>query len=397
VVKVAKSSSKGAQYKNFLSKPAASYFMILVSVSSLSGLGLVMVLSASSVTSLELSGNAYSIFLKQLLFLIMGVGLATWGALISTSKWLGMARLSLIAGGVALTLPILFGKTIGGNKNWIGFGSFLIQPSEFAKMALILYCALMLRRHEERLEAGRKSQAWIHLAPGAGLFILLIMAGKDLGTAMIVAGIVVALLFISGIDMKSIIIVAGTLLIGATGLAINQPSRMRRFRAVIDPFAPAVYKFAGWQPAHSLMSLASGGIFGVGIGASKQKWANLSEAHTDFIFSVIGEEMGLIGTVAVISLYTVLIFAIFRVAIHTKDSFSKYAVTGIGSWLILQVLVNLLTDVGLVPVIGVTLPFISYGGSSLISNFLGIAFVLNVARQEPELKALIRERKAARS
>ena len=171
---------------------------------------------------------------------------------------------------------------------------------------------------------------------------------------------------------------------------------MHRFRAVLNPFDPAIYKFAGWQPAHSLMSLASGGVLGVGIGASKQKWANLSEAHTDFIFSVIGEEMGLLGTLVVLILYGVLLFAIFRVAIQTKDSFSKYAVTGIGCWLILQILVNLLTDVGIIPVIGVTLPFISYGGSSLVANFLGIAFVLNVARQENELRASLAAKRAAK-
>ena len=371
--------------------------MILISVTSLAGLGLVMVLSASSVTSLEQSGNAYSIFLKQLLFLVIGVTLATYGALLPLAKWISLARASFIGGAFFLTLPILIGKSINGNKNWIGVGSFLIQPSEFAKLALILYCALMLRKHEERISAGEGSKAWVLIAPGAVVFLGLILAGKDLGTAMIVGGIGVALLFISGIDLKSVAIVAVLGLGASIALALSQPSRLRRFRAVMDPFAPAVYKFAGWQPAHSLMSLASGGIFGVGIGASKQKWANLSEAHTDFIFSVIGEEMGLIGTVAVIALYAILIFAIFRVAIQTKDSFSKYAVTGIGCWLILQILVNLLTDVGLVPVIGVTLPFISYGGSSLIANFLGIAFVLNVARREPELKALLRERKAAKA
>lgn len=388
---------KSSQYRNFLSKPTASYLMILISVTSLAGLGLVMVLSASSVTSLEQSGNAYSIFLKQFLFLLIGVGLAAWGSIIPLTKWISLARISFLGGAFFLTLPIFIGKSINGNKNWIGFGSFLIQPSEFAKLALILYCSLMLRKHEERLAAGQNSRAWVLIGPGALAFLGLIMAGKDLGTAMIVAGIVVALLFISGIELKSVSIVAIVLLGASVAYAINQPSRLRRFRAVMDPFAPAVYKFAGWQPAHSLMSLASGGIFGVGIGASKQKWANLSEAHTDFIFSVIGEEMGLIGTVAVIALYAVLIFAIFRVAIHTKDSFSKYAVTGIGCWLILQILVNLLTDVGLVPVIGVTLPFISYGGSSLIANFLAIAFVLNVARNEPELKSILRERKAAKA
>ncbi|CAB4702690.1 unannotated protein [freshwater metagenome] len=159
---------------------------------------------------------------------------------------------------------------------------------------------------------------------------------------------------------------------------------MKRFKAVIDPFAPEIYKLAGWQPAHSLMSLASGGLFGVGIGASKQKWANLAEAHTDFIFSVIGEELGLLGTMTVIGLFGVMIFGIFRIAINTKDLFQKYVVTGIGCWIILQVLVNLMTDVGIVPVIGVTLPFISYGGSSLVANCLALSFVLNVASREPQ-------------
>ena len=150
---------------------------------------------------------------------------------------------------------------------------------------------------------------------------------------------------------------------------------------------------AGWQPAHSLMSLASGGLFGVGIGASKQKWANLAEAHTDFIFSVIGEELGLLGTLTVVFLFATLIYAIFRVAITTKDLFQKYVVTGIGCWIILQVLVNLMTVVGIIPVIGVTLPFISYGGSSLVANCLAIAFVLNVARREPDFKAARQARK----
>lgn len=384
------------QYRSFLQKPTADYFMIMSTVLALAGLGLVMVLSASSVTSLEQYGNAYGIFLRQFLFLIIGLVLASYGALVKVGIWDLLARISVFAGGAALVLPIVIGKSIGGNKNWVGFGSFLIQPSEFAKLALIFYISRQLCRHQERVERDKSSSAFGLIIPGTALFLGLILAGKDLGTATIVAGIAIAMLFVSGIDLRTIFGVFVVAFGSGLFLAISQPSRLRRFRAVLDPFAPSVYKFAGWQPAHSLMSLASGGVFGVGIGASKQKWANLSEAHTDFIFSVIGEEMGLLGTFAVIALYSILIFAIFRVAISTKDSFAKYAVTGIGCWLILQILVNLLTDVGLVPVIGVTLPFISYGGSSLIANFIAIGFVLNVARREPELKAILKSRKVAR-
>jgi len=304
--------------------------------------------------------------------------------------------MALPIGLVALILPIIFGQNVNGNRNWIPIGPFTLQPSEFAKLALILYCALQLRKHLERSARGVHSNAVGIVSIGTIGFLLLILLGHDLGTAIIVAGIVFGMLFISGIDLKILLSISSVFAIGGLALAITEPARLRRFKAVIDPFAPEIYKLAGWQPAHSLMSLASGGLFGVGIGASKQKWANLAEAHTDFIFSVIGEELGLLGTLTVVLLFAILIYAIFRVAINTKDLFQKYVVTGIGCWIILQVLVNLMTDVGIVPVIGVTLPFISYGGSSLIANCLALSFVLNVARREPDFKAARLARRAGK-
>ena len=144
------------------------------------------------------------------------------------------------------------------------------------------------------------------------------------------------------------------------------------------------------------MGLASGGILGVGLGASRQKWGNLSEANTDFIFSVIGEELGLVGTLVVLLLFAALLYGIFRTALHTKDLFSRYVCAGIGAWLLFQVSVNIASDIGVFPVVGVTLPFISYGGSSLIANFLAIAFVINVLRRDPEVKAEIENRRQVR-
>jgi cell division protein FtsW len=141
------------------------------------------------------------------------------------------------------------------------------------------------------------------------------------------------------------------------------------------------------------MGLASGGLFGVGLGASRQKWGNLSEAHTDFIFAVIGEELGLIGTLAVLFLYAALIYGIFRTAMQTRDLFSRYACAGVGGWLMMQVIINIGSVIGVLPVVGVTLPFISYGGSSLIANFLGIGFVLYVARRDPRVRSAIKSRK----
>ena len=388
-------NARGKAYANFLSKPTASYLMILGSTGALAGLGLVMVLSASSVTALSENGNTFAIFLKQLLFLVAGI-LGSYVTLkMKLSHWESLARTALPIGVIALILPIVFGQNVNGNRNWIPIGPFTLQPSEFAKLALILYCALQLRKHLDRKAKGLQSNAVAMVSIGTVGFLMLILLGKDLGTAIIVAGIVFGMLFISGLDLKVLLSISGIATIGGLALAITNPARLRRFKAVIDPFAPDIYKLAGWQPAHSLMSLASGGLFGVGIGASKQKWANLAEAHTDFIFSVIGEELGLLGTLTVVLLFAILIYAIFRVAISTKDLFQKYVVTGVGCWMILQVLVNLMTVVGIIPVIGVTLPFISYGGSSLVANCLAISFVLNVASREPDFKAARIARKAA--
>jgi cell division protein FtsW len=387
---------QGQAYANFLSKPAASYLMILGTTGALAGLGLVMVLSSSSVTALSESGNTYAIFLKQILFLVIGILISVVTMRMKLSHWESLARYALPIGAIALILPIIFGQDINGNRNWIPLGSFTLQPSEFAKLALILYCALQLRKHLERRAKGLQSNAVGIVSIGSVSFLFLILLGRDLGTAIIVAGIVFGMLFIAGIDIKVLFGIFSVFAAGGLALSITEPARLRRFKAVIDPFAPDIYKLAGWQPAHSLMSLASGGLFGVGIGASKQKWANLAEAHTDFIFSVIGEELGLLGTLTVVFLFAILIYAIFRVAITTKDIFQKYVVTGIGCWIILQVLVNLMTVVGIVPVIGVTLPFISYGGSSLIANCLALSFVLNVARREPQFVAARLAHKAAK-
>ncbi|CAB4944348.1 MAG: putative lipid II flippase FtsW [Actinobacteria bacterium] len=387
---------RGQAYANFLSKPTASYLLILGSTGALAGLGLVMVLSASSVTSLSESGNTFAIFLKQMLFLVAGILISFVAMRMKLAHWESLARLALPIGVVALILPIIFGQNVNGNRNWIPLGPFTLQPSEFAKLALILYCALQLRKHLDRKARGLQSNAIGMVSIGTVGFLLLILLGRDLGTAIIVAGIVFGMLFISGINLKVLLSISALFSLGGLALAITNPARLRRFSAVIDPFAPDIYKLAGWQPAHSLMSLASGGLFGVGIGASKQKWANLAEAHTDFIFSVIGEELGLLGTLTVVILFATLIYAIFRVAINTKDLFQKYVVTGIGCWIILQVLVNLMTVVGIIPVIGVTLPFISYGGSSLVANCLAIAFVLNVARREPDFKAARIARKSVK-
>jgi cell division protein FtsW len=392
-----------SSYKNFLAKPTAPYLIIISTVSLLSGLGLLMVLSSSSVKSFEQTGSTYSIFLKQLFFLAIALTLTYVASRVKMDIWEKLAKISIPLSVVGLILPQLpvIGREINGNKSWIGVGPFTLQPAEFAKLCLILFCAYRLKKFEERvaLNPARTHTPWQLLAyilPGAGLLVLMIMLGKDLGTALIVMSIAAAMIFISGVPFRHFATIA---ILGAgfaAAFIVTQPNRLHRFEAVLHPFDPQVYKFAGWQTAHSVMGLASGGLFGVGLGASRQKWGNLSEANTDFIFSVIGEELGLIGTLIILALFATLIYGIFRTALHTRDLFSRYACAGVAIWLLFQVTVNIASDIGIFPVVGVTLPFISYGGSSLIANFLGIGFVLNVLRKDPEVRAALSARKAVR-
>ncbi len=377
------------KYSRLLARPELPYFLIIWSTIFLCALGLTMVLSSSTVTSLQESGNTYSIFIKQFFFLIIGSFAAFWAFRVRGAIWPFIARYALSISIVILLLPFVpfLGKNINGNRNWIEIGGFTLQPSEFAKFGLILWCSLRLRTLVQ--EPGTKNLILL-LAPGLVAIELLILLERDLGTALLVLIIFGGILFVSGAPIKHFLalITLGAIIGGA--LILSSDYRMSRFEALFNPFDERYYKFAGWQPAHSIMGLASGGLWGSGLGASKQKWANLAEAHTDFIFSVIGEELGLLGTLLVLALYAALIYSILRVAIKTKDDFSRYVTAGIACWFIAQVVVNIGSVTSVIPVIGVTLPFISYGGSSLLANLIAVGFVLSVARRTPEIAEGIR-------
>jgi cell division protein FtsW len=383
------------KYSNYLQRADAPYYLILGSLTFLSGLGIVMVLSASSVVSLAQSGSTYSIFFRQLIFFVLSILEVLIIMNFRSTVWNVIARYSFLLSFAALCLPLLPGLklTVNGNTNWIHFGSFTMQPSEFAKFGLILWCAGQLRKFDEKVSNRTAMRHLSFVFSGTLPMIILILKGGDLGTTVIVLGIVSTMLFVSGLPFRHFILMGGLAIAAVVGLVAIAPYRLHRFSAVLDPFAPSVYKLAGWQPAHSVMGLASGGLFGVGLGASRQKWGNLSEAHTDFIFAVIGEELGLLGTLAVLILYAALIYGIFRTAMQTRDLFSRYACAGIGGWMMMQVIINIGSVIGVLPVVGVTLPFMSYGGSSLLANFIGIGYVLSVARKDPRVRSAIKSRK----
>jgi cell division protein FtsW len=379
--------------KGFLAQPISSYYLLLVSTASLTGLGIVMVLSASSIHSLETSGSSFSIVLRQIVFLMVALPVAFFASRLSIAKWKWIARLSLVGSVFLLILPQIpgLGNTVNGNTNWIAMGPIVFQPSEFVKFFMILWAGSMLAKHEN--SKSTRSNVIAILVPTFFAILALTMLGNDLGDSAILAAILVCLLFISGIRLRLIGFTAalGVAMVGA--LIITVPYRMHRLLAVMHPFSPAYYKLSGWQPAHSIMGLASGGLFGVGLGASRQKWGNLAEAHTDFIFSVIGEELGLVGTLVVLLLFAALIFAIFKIAVRASDPMVRYTCAGIACWITVQVVMNIGSATSVLPVVGVTLPLLSYGGSSLLSIYLALGFVLGAALRDPAINPKMRAAK----
>lgn len=391
-----KQSLENSRYSKIFARPELPFYLILWSTVFLAALGLTMVLSASTVTSLQENGNSYSIFIRQFFFLIIGTAAAYWAYKVRGTVWLRIARISLTVSILTLLLPFVsfLGKDVKGNRNWIEFWGFTLQPSEFAKLGLILWCAYQLKNIDLNRD-GNKSL--LVLLPAIAVISSIILLQKDLGTALLILLIFIGILFIAGAPLRLFLSVFVVGIVISSAFVFSSAYRMDRFAALFDPFDERYYKFSGWQPAHSIMGLASGGLWGSGLGASKQKWANLAEAHTDFIFSVIGEELGLLGSLLVLGLYSALIFAIVRVALKTKDNFSRYATAAIACWFIAQVAINIGSATSLIPVIGVTLPFISYGGSSLLANLLAVGFVLGVARRTPEIAYGIKANQIRRS
>lgn len=372
--------------QKFLTKPVSSFYILAICALSLSVIGLVMVFSASSIHSLDTRGNAVAIVLRQLAFFVISIPLAVYLSQRTLEQWRALARFGLVlSAAILLILQIPgVGKTVNGNTNWIALPFVDIQPSELSKFLLILWASFMLANKERNGKT--RINVFLLIGPGFLAVMGFVMLGRDLGTTCVIAAILVGLLFVSGIELR----VLGTLVaVGVVGLAISIVTasyRAHRFLVVLDPFAAADYKNAGWQPAHSLLGLASGGIFGVGLGGSRQKWGNLAEAHTDFIFAVIGEELGLIGTLLVLSLLAAMIYSIFKIALRCKDPMSRYVCCGIGCWITVQTVLNVGSATSVLPVVGVTLPFVSYGGSALISLYIGLGYVFGSALRDPEVK-----------
>ena len=371
-----------AKTKNgFFTKPVNLYYMLLGSTFALSLLGVIMVFSASSIDSLDTKGSAYAIVFRQIIFLLISIPMAWALSRLSLRQWKVLARTGVITSVLLLFFVQIFGKSVGGNKNWIGLGFVDVQPSEVAKFLMILWAGHILAKREK--SGAIESNVLVLITPAFLMCMILVMAGNDLGTASVFAFIMAGLLWVSGLRLG--VFGAGLVAVSAllALLILTAPYRAERFMAFLNPFAEDQYKFAGWQPAHSLLGLASGGLFGVGLGGGRQKWGNLAEAHTDFIFSVIGEELGLFGTLGTLFLLSILLFSIFKIALRAYDPMVRYTASGIGCWIAIQITLNIGSAISVLPVVGVTLPFVSYGGSSIVALYMAIGFVLGAARRDP--------------
>jgi len=374
---------------NFFTKPVNLYYMLLVSTLSLSLLGVIMVFSASSIHSLESKGSAYAIVLRQIIFLMLSIPMAWVLSRFSLARWKVIAQFSVMLSIGMLAVVQVIGKSVNGNHNWISLGFIDIQPSEVAKFLMILWAGFILAKREG--SSAVSVNVITQIAPAFAVCLFLVLYGQDLGTASVFAFILAGLLWVSGVRLGVFASVIGVGFAGIAALIISAPYRLLRFSVFLDPFAAGQYKNVGWQPAHSLLGIASGGLFGVGLGASRQKWGNLAEAHTDFIFSVIGEELGLFGTLATLALLCILLFAIFKIALRAKDPMVRYVSSGIGCWIAIQTILNVGSALSVLPVVGVTLPLVSYGGSALVATYMGIGFVVGAARRDPEIFAELKK------
>jgi cell division protein FtsW len=379
-----------------LARPLASYYLVLGTTAMLVILGLVMVLSASSVIAYSRDGSSFAIVSKQALWVGIGLPAMFIASRISPRGWrlLGypLLMLSLLLL-VAVLVPGV-GRSSHGATRWIDLPAGLqIQPSEPAKLALVLWGADLLTRKEKLL--GDWKHVLIPLVPGTLLMIGLVMLEPDLGTTAVLVAVLLALLWVSGASMR-VFAGLGVAFAGLAGvLAMSAPYRLARLVSFRDPFAHAAG--SGYQAVHGIYALASGGWWGVGLGASREKWAYLPNAYTDYIYAIIGEELGLLGTLVVLSLFALLGYAGIRIASRSKDRFTQLAAAGITAWLLCQALVNIGYVIGLLPVTGIPLPLVSFGGSALVPTLIALGMLLSFARREPgAAAALARRRKPFR-
>ena len=378
-----------------MASPLTTYYVLLGGTIALVLFGLVMVFSASSIDSISSAKPASAIFVKQLQYAIVGGVAAYVASRLSVRAWRRLAfPILLVAGALQLAVFSPLGYTVAGNTNWLKLGPVQMQPSELLKLALVLSGALILT-NKQRLLGMVRHITVPFLIPVAAVAIALVLRGKDLGTALVMVGIVGAVLFAAGVP-KKFFAAAGLAAVGMVFVLVTtSANRMGRITnwlsgTCTDPNGPC------GQSVHGLYALADGGWWGVGLGGSREKWGWLAEPHNDFIFAIIGEELGLPGTLAVLFLFGALAWACYRLVVRSTDQFVRIASAAVMIWLLLQAMINIGGVIGLLPIIGVPLPLVSAGGSSLVTVLLAIGMLLSFARTDAGLAGATAKQRGAR-
>lgn len=351
--------------------------MLVACVVVLNLVGLVMVLSASSVTALYDYGSSWHFFVRQAAWVTLGLIAMLVVMRVDYHAWRRLALPLVGVSGVLLVAVLAVGVEVNGAKRWLGTDSLSIQPSEFAKLALIIFTADLLARRADKMARSDATLRPVLVVFGG--FALLVMLQPNLGTTLLLAGITFTLLFVAGTPLRSLGSILSLAAVSATALALLAPYRRERMTAFLNPWADP--QNTGYQPIQSWTAIANGGIFGRGLGEGRAKWEFLPEAHTDFIFSILAEELGLVGALLVLVLFVT--FAVFgvRTALRAPDRFGMLTAAGVTAWIVVQAVLNLGAVLGMLPITGVPLPFVSFGGSAMLVTMIATGILINIARQ----------------
>ncbi len=374
-----------------LDSPVSSYYLLIGSTAALVVIGLVMVLSASMITAYKQEGSSFAVFTDQAKYAAMGLVAAWLASRLPVRAWKRLA-VPLLIGAIALQAAVFtpLGLVKNGNRNWLRLPGVTLQPSELTKLGLILVGAFFLARHQRELH--RMVRVIVpYLVPFVAVTLALVLAGHDLGTALVLLGIVGAVLFAAGVPRRVFVAAGAVAVAGVAFLVVTSGNRMGRITNWLSGSCTDPNGDCG-QSVHGLYALADGGWWGVGLGASKEKWAWLPEAHNDFIFAIIGEELGLPGTFVILALFALFATACVLLVMRSTDQFVRITTVGVMAWVLGQAMINIGAVIGLLPVIGVPLPFVSAGGSALVSTLVGVGVLVSCARHDPAARAILATR-----
>ncbi|MEU8199790.1 putative lipid II flippase FtsW [Streptosporangium sp. NPDC049046] len=367
-------------FRELLNRPLTSYYLILGCSGLLLVLGLMMVLSASSIEALQKTGDPFYWFFKQSISVGLGLPLM-WICAQLPPRFFRLAGYPLMALAIlGLVLVLFVGTSQLGAQRWIDLGPVYLQPSEPAKLGLMLWGADLLARKARNGMIEWRS-LFIPLMPGTAILAVLVMLGSDLGTTLVLMLIFLSLLWVVGAPLKLFGGILGVTALATIVMISTEGYRSARIAGWLDPWGNA--QGAGFQAVQGQIAIGSGGWFGLGLGSSRQKWSWIPHAESDFIFSILGEELGLMGTLVAVALFGLLGYAGLRVATRVKDPFVRLASSAAVAWIVGQALVNIGAVIGVLPITGIPLPLVSYGGSALLPTLAALGMLLSFAKQEP--------------